>query len=94
MPQQHLIFNEQILGAQKKIRWSLFWEIFFQNCENLSSLGLDHTVNNNFRIWLLDTIEEPKARGFQKETYLLKTIILAHLVDVKSLRIFKIFNIY
>ena len=69
MPQQHLIFNEKILGAQKKIRWSLFWEIFFQNCENSSSLGLDHTVNKNIRFFLLDTIQEPLPRSFQNIPY-------------------------
>ena len=36
-----------------------------QNQQNLSTLGHYHTVKNNFRILLLNTIEEPMARGFQ-----------------------------
>ena len=40
-----------------------------QNWQNSSTLGHDHTVKSNFRIILLDTIEEPMARGFQNTPY-------------------------
>ena len=40
-----------------------------QNRQNSSTLGHDHTVKNNCRIILLDTIEEPMARGFQNTPY-------------------------
>ena len=41
-----------------------------QKRQNSSTLGHDHTVKNNARIILLDTIEEPMARGFQNTPYL------------------------
>ena len=40
-----------------------------QKRQNSSTLGHDHTVKNNATIILLDTIEEPMARGFQNTPY-------------------------
>ena len=69
MQQQHLIFCEKILGAQKKIRWSHFWDIFTQKFKNLSTSSLDYTVNKNFRNFLFDTIQEPLPWSFQNTPY-------------------------
>ena len=40
-----------------------------QNSENSSTLGLDYTVKNSFRIFLFDTIQEPMERRFQNTPY-------------------------
>ena len=40
-----------------------------QKSENSSTLGLDYEVKKNYRIFLLDTIQEPLERGFQNTPY-------------------------
>ena len=40
-----------------------------QKSENSSTLGLDYELNKNYRIFLLDTIQEPLERGFQNTPY-------------------------
>ena len=40
-----------------------------QKSENSSTLGLEYPVKNNFRIFLLHTIQEPLQKGFQNTPY-------------------------
>ena len=61
-----------------------------QKSENSSTLGLDYELNKNYRIFLLDTIQEPLERGFQNTPYFAKSDNLAYVMALQSSGIFKI----